>query len=597
MNSYLSDLYSTPLPATRSGPLFSAFSYPTKISPESIAVFIASHTNPGDTVLDVFGGSGTTGLAAMLCANPPPRVVQLAQQLNAPVRWGQRKAIIYELSTLGTFITNTMTNPPDTGLFEAEAEALIARCEKRVGNLYTANGPDGEPGIIRHAVWSEILECAHCNKTISFWDAVVRFHPLEIEDSFRCSHCGNTSFVVEATRKKEIYNDPILHARALRRSREIATIYGRSGKVNWVRPATAEDVAIAERVADYEVPACAPIAPIPWGDLHRSGYHTGITHAHHFYTSRNWLVMATIWDEIEKAPQHIRDSLRLLALSYNATHATLMARIVVKNDQKDFVLTGAQTGVLYVSSLPVEKNLLRGLRRKMKTLGRAFASLPSQSSVKVVNASCRELDLPDRSVDYVFTDPPFGGFIPYAEVNFLNEVWLDQLTDRTEEIIISNAQGKSVDTYRTLMADVFAEISRVLKDSGRVTVVFHSAKAEVWNALQEAHSSAGLRVEMSSVLDKLQRSFKQVNSNISVKGDALLLLTKASDLGETSDEASDDMSILDELVSNAMESYDPKERTPERLYSRYVSRCLIAGLPISLNAAEFYRRAREVLTD
>ena len=57
-------LYSTPFPSTRSGALFNAFSYPTKISPEAEAIFIACHTKVGDTVLDPFGGSGTTGIAA-----------------------------------------------------------------------------------------------------------------------------------------------------------------------------------------------------------------------------------------------------------------------------------------------------------------------------------------------------------------------------------------------------------------------------------------------------------------------------------------------------------------------------------------------------
>ena len=57
-------IFEKPLPSTRSGAFFNAFSYPTKISPESIAVYIASITKPGDVVLDTFSGSGSTGIAA-----------------------------------------------------------------------------------------------------------------------------------------------------------------------------------------------------------------------------------------------------------------------------------------------------------------------------------------------------------------------------------------------------------------------------------------------------------------------------------------------------------------------------------------------------
>jgi hypothetical protein len=371
MAEELGALYSTPLPASRSGPIFSVFSYPTKISPESIAVFIASHTKPGDTVLDVFGGSGTAGLAAMLCNNPPPDVIELARTLRAPVRWGPRKAIIYELSPLCTFVAQTITNPPDTKEFLTEAEALIARCEARIGNLYAARGPNGEQGVIRYAIWTEIVECPYCRSTARFWDAAVRFNPLRLKEAFDCPTCGRKSPLNEVSRIEEVFNDPLLHAQSRRRRREIAMIYGRTGKTNWVRPATAEDTEIYSHASEYKVPVCAPVILIPWGDLYRGGYHTGITHAHHFYTPRNWLAMATIWDEINNAPQTLRDSLKLLALSYNATHATLMTRVVVKHGRNEFVLTGAQTGILYISSLPVEKNLFDGLRRKAKTLGNA----------------------------------------------------------------------------------------------------------------------------------------------------------------------------------------------------------------------------------
>ena len=61
----VSVLYERALPAKRTGPLYGAFPYPTKISPDAIALYIASHTKPGDTVFDGFAGSGTTGVAAL----------------------------------------------------------------------------------------------------------------------------------------------------------------------------------------------------------------------------------------------------------------------------------------------------------------------------------------------------------------------------------------------------------------------------------------------------------------------------------------------------------------------------------------------------
>lgn len=177
-------LYAKAFPSKRSGSLYSAFSYPTKISPEVIAVFIASHTKPGDVVLDAFGGSGTTGLATMLCGNPTEEVIKLAEKMQAPVKWGARSAVIYELSTLGAFISDTMCNPPDEKLFLSEAEKLIDNVESELGWMYKAIDPEGNEGFLRHVIWSEILECGSCGKTVSYWNNSVSFEPLALNRQF-----------------------------------------------------------------------------------------------------------------------------------------------------------------------------------------------------------------------------------------------------------------------------------------------------------------------------------------------------------------------------------------------------------------------------
>src|SRR3712207_8659188 len=43
--------------------------------------------------------------------------------------------------------------------------------------------------------------------------------------------------------------------------------------------------------------------------------------------------------------------------------------------------------------------------------------------------------LTDDSVDYVFTDPPFGSNIFYSDMSLFQEAWLGTLTDRTHEAV------------------------------------------------------------------------------------------------------------------------------------------------------------------
>ena len=263
-------------------------------------------------------------------------------------------------------------------------------------------------------------------------------------------------------------------------------------------------------------------------------------------------------------------------------HSTLMTRVVVKKNSKDFVLTGAQSGVLYISSLPVEKNILTGIERKYKNFADVFDFLEKHNGqIEVYNTSSRKLLHESESVDYIFTDPPFGDFIPYAEVNQINELWLGKATDRSEEIIISTSQGKGVSEYQEMLTDVFVEMKRVLKKNSHATVVFHSSKASVWNALCGAYTSAGFAVDETSALDKIQASFKQVVSDGSVQGDPLILLSK----GNSSTSSRSSITVLDEVISAEPEKANACVR---KIYSNYIGECLKHGITVDYDARTAY---------
>jgi len=585
-------LYREPARSTRGGPLFNAFPYPTKISPEAIALFIAAHTSPGATVLDCFAGSGTTGLAAILCGQPTNQMRQDAERLGLDVQWGARRAVLYELSVLGSFVADVLCNPPDPDEFNEAAEQLLAEARHEWAWLYRARDPDGNNGEIRYVVWSDVLRCPDCRKHASLWEACVSRCPANISNTFRCPHCGENTPIDSVSRVRQTATDDLLGRERTSRRRVQAWVYGETDGKTWSRPATTADQRYFKQVQQSELPNAVPVQEVPWGDLYRAGYHEGISHLHHFYTRRNLLAFSALWSATARFPERLRPSLRFWLLSYNAAHSTLATRVVAKKGQDDLVVTSAQPGVLYISGLPVEKNIFSGVRRKISTMQRAFAMVHGHgSSVEVRNASSLQLDLSDESVDYVFTDPPFGGNIPYAEVNFINEAWLGQLTDMNEEAIVSPHQDKTVDDYQELLRSAFAEAQRVLRPDGCATVAFHSASAGVWNALRSACEGAGFHVVGTSVLNKTQSSFKQVRTNGAVKGDPLILLSKSWPSGDG--EEADLWSVTKELVDRAAKSGDPVEATPQRLYSRLVGRYMAAGQSIPIDARDFYRELHE----
>jgi adenine-specific DNA methylase len=509
-----------------------------------------------------------------------------AKRLRLNVAWGVRRAVLREIGVLGSFVARTLCDPPDADAFRREAERVLRDTERELNWMYQALDPKGSAGKIRYVVWSEMLACRNCGRGFTFWDGCVRRRPARINPDAVCPHCSRKTTTSAARRLTKATWDELLSETIRARVRRPVWIYGATGARTWSRRVEPSDRALLDQISKAPLPHCVPRAKVPWGDLYRSGYHQGITHLHHFYTRRNLITFATLWQKSSSSP--LRDALRFWLLSYNASHATLMTRVVAKKGQADLVVTSSQPGVLYISGLPVEKNLFDGLRRKLNTISDAFSlTKRSDCPVNVDQGSCLLTDLPEQSVDYVFTDPPFGGNIPYAEVNYINEAWLGKYTATNEEITISKVQGKDVGDYETLMTQAFAEIRRILKDDAKASVVFHSSSAGVWNALQRAYTVAGLNVETASVLDKTQGSFKQVTTAGAVKGDPVLLLQKPVASHKYVERAA--VLVVEELLADARASSDSSERTPQRLYSRFVTHFLTREQSVPLDAEDFYR--------
>ena len=100
--------------------------------------------------------------------------------------------------------------------------------------------------------------------------------------------------------------------------------------------------------------------------------------------------------------------------------------------------------------------------------------------------------MPDNSVDYIFTDPPFGHNLAYAELNFIVEAFHGVFTHQLDEAIVSDYQKKDVEDYRDLMYECFREYHRILKPGRWMTIVFSNSRASVWNAINESLLRAGM---------------------------------------------------------------------------------------------------------
>jgi hypothetical protein len=128
------------------------------------------------------------------------------------------------------------------------------------------------------------------------------------------------------------------------------------------------------------------------------------------------------------------------------------------------------------------------------------------------------------SVDFIFTDPPYGGTIQYLS---LSEIWnklIDKKANFKEEIIIDRDRKKTLEKYESDLTKSFSECSRVLKKNKIMALTFNARDIKVFNALINSCLNAGFSLEYVSHQESAVSSATQgLNWKTTLKGDFILL--------------------------------------------------------------------------
>jgi hypothetical protein len=272
-----------------------------------------------------------------------------------------------------------------------------------------------------------------------------------------------------------------------------------------------------------------------------------------------------------------------------------MSRIIFKKSYKKPVLTGYQSGTLYFSSMPIEKNILTALKTMKLSLFLKALEYISKNQVVQTN-TCTNLNIPNNTMDYIFTDPPFGSNLMYSELNFLWESWLKVFTNNGTEAVINKSQSKGLSEYSELMYKSFKECFRILKPKRWITVEFHNSKSNIWNAIQESLLKAGFVVSNVSVLDKKQGSFKQVTTSMAVSKDLVISAYKPNEefTKRFLENAGHDLEKEFIKMHLSQLNIEPSvERTEQMLYSKMLSYYVLRGYSIKYNSSSFFKMLHE----
>lgn len=147
---------------------------------------------------------------------------------------------------------------------------------------------------------------------------------------------------------------------------------------------------------------------------------------------------------------------------------------------------------------------------------------------KIINVDTKKLNIASESIDYIFTDPPYGDSVPYFEQSIIWNSWLKFEVDYEREIVISNSsqRDKNINNYCIDLEKAILEIYRVLRFEKYFSITFHSLSGSEWNCLTNALIKSGF--ELCDFYWLTQNTFtpRQLNKAKSVKGDILITLKK-----------------------------------------------------------------------
>lgn len=473
--------FAQPVKAGKNSPIYNAHSYHTKVPPEGIVPYIQHYTDPGDLVLDPFCGSGMTGVAALMSG---------------------RHALLNDLSPAAVHIATNYCTPVDVTALKREFDRIQAAVKDEFDWLYgTTCDRCGGPATIQYTIWSDVFECGRCRAPLTLWDLAVDSRTGKVSETFTCPTCGS---MWKKANLRWLRSEPVITN---------YECHGNCKPNRGERPITDTE---KQRIAEIEIAKIPYWYPTNQIDPQREQVirdnfkKKGITSIADFYTSRNLWALARLWTEIHQIDSITQSHLRFWFTSFNWL-ASRMYRYRVSGG-------GGQQGRLTFSSLSKEQNVLKIAESKLKDILLYFSRehLRDNAVITITDSATDLPVIPDNSVDYIFTDPPFGQNLYYSDLNLLWEGWLCKFTDPTNEAIVNREKkvnAKDISDYARLMTEAFQEMFRVLKPGRWASVVFHNSDDKIWQTILDAVDVAGFELAEINSFDKQQLSFKGIRGD------------------------------------------------------------------------------------
>lgn len=362
-----------------------------------------------------------------------------------------RKAVAVDLDPMAIFITKCTAIPVDLKKFEESFDEIKNSVKEEIYGLYKT-------------------KCEHCDRIANYNAMIWRNDtPIEIRYNCRCQ----------------------------------------KNRKNLWKTVTEEDIENIEELK-YKSPFWFPDNELIWNT--RVNVHRGMK-VSDLFTKRNLYALSLILNKIKGIKNKKIREMMLFTFSSALPQASKLVW-VYRTPKRNRDVGGWATRGFWVPDEYFEINAWNCFENRFKKIYRgkkqsngeiqeykeakSFDDLKDDKNILLLNQSSLDLsNIPPNSIDYVFTDPPYGDSIPYLELNYMWASWLKFDVNFEDEIIISDSpvRNKNFEMYEKMLRAAFRQVYRVLKPDKYLTVTFHSTDIRVWNSIIKAVVMAGFDLE------------------------------------------------------------------------------------------------------
>lgn len=182
---------------------------------------------------------------------------------------------------------------------------------------------------------------------------------------------------------------------------------------------------------------------------------------------------------------------------------------------------------------PVDLDVMKYFQLRLNSIIKAkndirpYINKSTIDNLKIVKGTATDLKfIDDESIDYIYTDPPYGSKIPYLDLSIMWNAWLDlEVTedDYKYEAIQGGEHKKTKAEYNALIAESIKEMYRVLKFDRWLSFVFAHKDPEFWHLIINTAEQCGFEYAGAVAQKNGQSSFKKRQNPFTVLSGQLII--------------------------------------------------------------------------